>query len=90
MPQDGCWTHLTGAWHYCGRCERRAKLDAELRWQNGVLLCDDCYDSYPVLVGDIERHQTQALDAIAQAPDLRPNEKLVNPTIEKDFEDILL
>lgn len=90
MPSDGVHTFNQGAWHYCGRCERRAKLDTELRWQNSMLLCSDCYDTYPVLLGDIERNQSLALQMIDQAPDLRPNEKLVNPSVEEDEMDILL
>lgn len=90
MPQDGVHTFVGSAWHYCGRCERRMKLDSEARWQNSILLCDDCYDSYPVLLGDIERQQALAVSMIDQAPDLRPNEKLVNPTLEMNELDILL
>lgn len=90
MPQDGIHTFNEGTWHYCGRCERRAKLDTELRWQYGVLVCDDCWDQYPVLVGSIEQRQAEVLDTIVQDPDLKPNEKLVNPTIVEDDSDILL
>ena len=90
MPQDGIRTFLTGAWHYCGRCERKMKLDSEARWQTSILLCNDCFDTYPILVGDIEKQQALALSVIVQAPDLRPNEKLVNPTLEENEFDILL
>jgi hypothetical protein len=90
MPQDGVHTFNQGAWHYCGRCERKAKLDTELQWQFGILLCCDCYDNYPVLVGSIEQQQAVQLDTIVQNPDLKPNEKLVNPTIEVEDSDILL
>jgi hypothetical protein len=45
---------------------------------------------YPVLLGDIERQQALAVSMIDQAPDLRPNEKLVNPTLEENELDILL
>lgn len=90
MPQDGIHTFNEGAWHYCGRCERRAKLDGELQWQYGKLLCSDCYDCFPVMVGDIERGQATALSYIIQNPDLRPNEKLVNPDLQLVDDDILL
>ena len=90
MPQPGVHTFNEGAWHYCSRCSRRAKLDSELQWQYGKLLCDDCFDQFPVMVGDIERGQAQALAFIIQNPDLRPNEKLVNPDLEQVDDDILL
>jgi hypothetical protein len=90
MPQDGIHTFNQGAWHYCGRCERKAKLDTELQWQNAILLCDDCYDSYPVFIGSIEQQQAQVLESIVQNPDLRPNEKLVNPVIDIIDSEILL
>jgi hypothetical protein len=90
MPQDGVHTFNEGAWHYCGRCERRAKLDSELQWQYGVLLCFDCIDKYPILIGAIERQQDKVLEQIVINPDLRPNEKLVNPIIDDQPDDILL
>ena len=90
MPQDGVHTFNEGAWHYCGRCARKAKLDSELQWQFGVLVCFDCFDNYPVQLGSIEQQQAVVLSTIVQDPDLKPNEKLVNPTIEIDDADILL
>jgi hypothetical protein len=90
MPMDGVHTFNEGAWHYCSRCGRRAKLDSELEWQYGKLLCYDCYDQYPVILGAIEQQQAIALSTIVQNPDLRPNEKLVNPTVEQSDDDILL
>lgn len=90
MPQDGVHTLNEGAWHYCARCERKIKLDAEARWQYGKLLCNDCYDKFPVLIGSIEARQASVLQTIVQTPDLRPNEKLTNPTIVEESEDILL
>ncbi len=90
MPQDGVHTFNKGAWHYCGRCERRMKLDSEAQWQFGVLLCCDCYDEFPVLVGSIEQQQAAALGTIVQSPDLKPNEKLVTPVLEVVDSDILL
>ena len=64
MPQDGVHTFNEGAWHYCGRCDRRAKLDTELQWQYGKLLCFDCYDNYPVLLGAIEQQQANVTKLI--------------------------
>lgn len=90
MPQDGVHTLNQGAWHYCGRCGRKAKLDTELQWQFGVLCCDDCKDKEPIQVGTIERNQATVLATIGQNPDLKPNEKLVNPTIDIDDSEILL
>lgn len=90
MPQDGIHTLNEGAWHYCSRCGRKTKLDSELEWQYGKLLCNDCFDQYPILVGDIERNQATILATIIQNPDLRPNEKLVNPDMELVDDDILL
>lgn len=90
MPRDGQHTFNEGAWHYCGRCERKAKLDSELRWQLGVLVCYDCYDNYPVQIGSIEQEQAIVLSTIVQDPDLKPNEKLVNVVVEMDNGDILI
>lgn len=90
MPQDGVHTLNQGSWHYCGRCGRKTKLDSELQWQFAVLVCHDCYDSYPIQIGSIEQQQAVVLSTIVQDPDLKPNEKLVNPTIELDDSDILL
>ena len=90
MPQEGVRTFNQGAWHYCSRCERKAKLDTELRWQYSKLLCFDCYDEYPVLIGSIEQKQATQLEFIVQNPDLRPNENLVNPVLEDSSDDILL
>lgn len=90
MPQDGVHTLNQGAWHYCGRCERKTKLDTELQWQYGILLCFDCIDMYPVLIGAIEQQQNKVLEQIVQAPDLRPNEKLTHPTVQVESDDIFL
>jgi len=90
VPQDGIHTFNQGAWHYCSRCDRRAKLDSELQWQYGKLLCFDCYDNWPVLTGSIEQKQAEQLALIIQNPDLKPNEKLVNPILEDSSDDILL
>jgi hypothetical protein len=90
VPQDGVHTLNTGAWHFCGRCARKAKLDSELQWQNSILLCHDCYDNYPVLVGSIEQRQAIELGTIVQNPDLKPNVKLTNPSIEIEETDFLI
>lgn len=90
MPSDGVRTINESCWHYCSRCERKADLNSELQWQNGKLLCYDCQDEYPIVLGSIERKQAEALSFIIQNPDLRPNEKLVNPITQEVVDDILL
>jgi len=90
MPSDGIRTIGESCWHYCDRCERKGDLNSELQWQYGKLLCYDCYDQWPVMVGSIEKAQAQALAFIIHNPDLRPNQKLVNPTVQDTLDDILL
>lgn len=87
MPQDGVHTLNEGAWHYCGRCSRKAKLDSELQWQNSILVCDDCRDKGNVLVGSIEAARARYMDTIIADPDLRPNWKLTNPEMPSDLDD---
>jgi len=36
--------YLQNKYHYCGRCSNRAII-AQMKWQNGVLLCPDCIDT---------------------------------------------
>lgn len=90
MPSDGIRTFNESVWHYCDRCGRKADLNSELQWQYSKLLCCDCYDQYPVLIGAIEQKQATQLEMIVQNPDLKPNEKLVNPIIEDSSDDILI
>jgi uncharacterized Zn finger protein len=88
MPQDGVRTFNENVWHYCHRCGRKTDLNRELQWQYGSLLCEDCFDVYPVLQGAIEAQQARALEVIVHAPDMRPHEKLVRPTEQIASDDI--
>lgn len=88
MPSDGLHTFRESTWHYCNRCSRKADLSRELQWQYGMLLCEDCLDTYPVLVGAIEAKQAKALEGIDMSPDLRPHEKLTRPTEQVTNDDI--
>jgi hypothetical protein len=90
MPSDGIHTFLQSTWHYCGRCERKMDLNSEAQWQYGILLCDDCLDSFPVLQGAIEAGQTRVLQQIVIAPDLRPHDKLIRPTEQLTSDDIFV
>lgn len=90
MPASGIHTFNQSCWHYCARCGSKADLNSELQWQYSKLLCHDCYDQYPVIVGAIEQKQAEALAFIIQNPDLRPHQKLVNPLVQDTVDDILL
>jgi len=90
MPQDGVRTFLTNVWHYCNRCGRKTDLNRELQWQYGSLLCEDCFDTYPVLQGAIEAQQARALETIVHTPDMRPHEKLIQPTEQISSDDIFV
>lgn len=88
MPSDGIRTFRESTWHFCNRCGRKTDLNKELQWQYGMLLCEDCLDSFPVLLGAIEAKQAKALEAIIIQPDLRPHEKLTRPTEQLTSDDI--
>lgn len=80
-------TYLTGAWHLCSRCDNREKV-SEMKWQRGLLLCDECYDTgvFP-LVG--EREPAIALVLSDGREELAPVDKLRNPDTYVDSEDFL-
>jgi hypothetical protein len=88
MPSEGVRTFRESAWHYCGRCKSKADLNRELQWQYGMLLCQDCIDVYPILLGAIEAQQAKMLQTIDVQPDLRPHEKLTKPTEQITNDDI--
>jgi ribulose bisphosphate carboxylase small subunit len=90
MPQDGVRTFNENVWHYCHRCERKTDLNTELQWQYGMLLCEDCLDEFPVLQGAIEAQQARVLETIVHSPDMRPHEKLVQPTEQITGDDIFV
>jgi hypothetical protein len=86
MGQDGVHTLDQGAWHYCGRCDEREKLNLML-WQNGVLLCPECVDEFPATPGIRERMIDQVLSDGQN--EFEPDAKLTNPEndIALDVED---
>lgn len=90
MPENGIrHTFLEGPWHYCGRCGEKTKLESELQWQRGVLLCNECWDNYP-LIGQIDQAIAQYMMTVVQEPDLKPSPKLTNPTLDIDNDDIFI
>lgn len=88
MPQDGVHTLGQGPWHECGRCDRKAKLESELQWQRGLLLCHDCFDKK--VIGEYDQAVAQVLSSLIANPDLQPSAKLTQPTIETTNEDIFI
>ena len=90
MPSEGVHTLNQSCWHYCGRCGRKSDLNSELQWQYSKLLCKDCYDNYPVLLGAIEQKQAIVLETIVQNPDLEPHKKIVDPVVIDSSDDILI
>lgn len=75
VDQELRHTYLTGAWHYCGRCDEKCKI-ADMTWQRGVLLCPECVDKK--LLGDRELAIAQVLNDGKE--ELAPVEKLRHPT----------
>ncbi len=86
MPQDGVHTKGQGPWHLCSRCDRKTKLDSELEWQLGLLLCEDCYDNK--IFGTYDAEVASIVATIDQNPDLTPSTKLTNPDIESVIDEI--
>lgn len=81
-------TYLTGAWHFCARCDTKQKV-SEMKWQRGLLLCDDCFDySIFPLVGQRE----PAIAAVLEdgKEELTPVEKLRNPQVYEETEDFII
>lgn len=93
MPY-GRRAHSGTAWHYCSRCTRKMKLDTELRWQRGKLLCRFCFDQEgpsqagPGLIG--QREVDIAMVLGDGAPELAPPPKLSNPIFQSPDDDILI
>ena len=89
MPQKGIrHTLAQGPWAYCGVCGEKTKL-SELEWQRGVLKCNEDYDQYP-LIGQIDQNVALEMMTVVQNPDLRPDPKLTNPTLEIENDDIMI
>lgn len=63
------------AWHYCGRCDEKTKLN-DCQWQRGILLCPTCVDK--MLLGDRELAIANVLNDGKE--ELAPPEKLRRPT----------
>lgn len=81
-------TYLTGPWHLCSRCDTRQKI-AEMKWQRGLLLCDECYDTGPFpLVGQREPAIANVLTDGKE--ELAPVDKLRNPDIFEESEDFII
>ena len=79
-------TYLTGAWHYCDRCSRKCKIDSEMQWQRGMLLCIAyCVDK--MLLGDRELAIAEVLSDGKE--ELAPVEKLRNPSEYVGTEDFI-
>lgn len=79
-------TFWAGPWRYCVRCDRKTKI-AAMQWQRGKLLCEHCYDSWPLLgqrEAAIERVLADGKEELA------PVEKLRNPTQAENLEDFSL
>lgn len=81
-------TYLTGAWHFCSRCDTRQKV-SEMKWQRGWLLCDECFDTgvFP-LVG---QREPAIADVLSDGKEeLAPVDKLRNPQIYEESEDFII
>jgi len=93
MPY-GRRAHRGTAWHYCSRCTRKMKLNTELRWQRGKLLCRFCIDlegpsiAGPGLLGQREVQIDAVLGDGAQ--ELAPPPKLRDPIYQNPDDDILI
>ena len=79
-------TFWTGPWRDCARCDRKTKI-ADMRWQRGKLLCDKCFDSWPLLGQREVRIQETLSDG---KEELAPVEKLRDPTAFQEPEDFAL
>jgi hypothetical protein len=78
-------TYLTGAWAYCMRCDEKCKIEGEMQWQRGLLLCTKhCIDKWPLLG---QREPAIALVLEDGKEELAPVEKLRRPAdpTEEDF-----
>lgn len=77
-----------GPWHICSRCGERRKLETELVWQRGLLLCIviPCLDE--MLIGQREQIISQVLGDGKE--ELAPVPKIRYPDIESMDDDIYL
>ncbi len=78
-------TYLTGAWHYCSRCDKKAKIEGEMQWQRGLLLCLSCVDKQ--LLGEREIAIASVLEDGRE--ELAPVEKLRLPYEYTETEDFI-
>jgi hypothetical protein len=78
-------TYLTGAWHYCARCDVKTKID-DMEWQRGLLLCPSCVDKK--LIGDREIAISEILNDGKE--ELVPVEKLRLPYEYTETEDFIV
>lgn len=82
------------AWHYCARCTKKKKLNTELTWQRGKLLCKECFDldapsrNGPGLIGQREIAITDVLND--GKVELAPPPKLSDPAYQNVEDDILI
>lgn len=80
-------TYLQGAWGICARCDYRYKIEGEMAWQRGKLLClANCYDQ--MLLGDREIAIANVLEDGKE--ELAPVQKLRNPEDAIESEDFNL
>ena len=77
-------TYLTGAWHYCSRCDMKTKIN-DMQWQRGLLLCQFCVDK--MLLGEREIAIASVLEDGKE--ELAPVEKLRLPYEYTETEDFL-
>jgi len=82
-------TWLTGAWHYCDRCDSKTKI-AIMKWERGLLLCRKCQDSNAAigLLGERDIRIAQVLTDGKE--EFVPVEKIRNPVFEEAVEDFLV
>lgn len=80
-------TQDQGAWTFCGRCGDRVPLK-DLKWQRGKLLDAKCYDN--LLIGDIDKARATYMSTIVENPDLQPDPKLTEPTLDANNDDIFI
>lgn len=81
-------TYNEGAWAFCDRCGDRTPI-AKMQWQRGKLLDAKCYDSFPLL-GQIDKGIADALNLIIESPDLQPDPKLTQPSLDGQNDDIFI
>lgn len=73
-------------YHFCCMCWRRLPL-AELRWQQGRLVCNWDYDT--MILGEREMIISRVLNANPQT-EMEPDKKLTQPNTGGLIEDIIL